>query len=250
MTEQLGPVTEDSRVVAVVFAGGIGSRMSSRALPKQFLEVHGRPILLHTLEHFEAHPDVDAIAIAILPDYREHLKRLLRLYEISKVRWIVDGGKTGQLSRHRALAAVAADLPDDTIVIVHDGVRPLINADLISYNIETVREFGSAITCKKFSETIVSSPTHEINAVIPRDDVYTAQAPQSFRLGEILQLHERAAADGEIDIVDSCSLMLRYDHPVRRIDGPPANIKITTAEDYYVCRALFEQIENRQITGL
>lgn len=236
-------------VVAVIFAGGIGSRMTSRAVPKQFLEVHGRPIILHTLDHFEAHPEVDAISVAILPDRRDHLVRLLRQHEIGKVRWIVDGGKTGQESRHAALAAVAADCPSDTIVLVHDGVRPFINADLISDNIACVRRHGSAVTCKKFTETMVSSASPEIDSVIPRDHIYTAQAPQCFRLGEILELHERAEADGETDIVDSCSLMLRYGRPVRRVDGPLANIKITTAEDYYVCRAFFDQIENRQIAG-
>lgn len=236
--------------VAIIFAGGMGVRMNSRALPKQFLEVHGRPIIVHTLEHFESHPEIDAIAVAILPDYREHLDRLVHRYELGKVRWIVDGGKTGQESRHAALAAVAKDCPDDTIVLIHDGVRPLINAELISENIATVRQYGSAITCKKFAETMVSSPTEEITAVIPRDAIYTAQAPQSFRLGEILELHERAKAEGELDIVDSCSLMMRYGRTVRRVDGPRSNIKITTPEDYYVCRAFFDQIENQQIAGI
>jgi 2-C-methyl-D-erythritol 4-phosphate cytidylyltransferase len=240
----------DPMVVAIIFAGGRGVRMSSRALPKQFLEVHGRPIIVHTLEHFEEHPDVDAVAVAILPEYRDHLARLLHRYELSKVRWVVDGGKTGQESRHAALSAVAAECPADSVVMVHDGVRPLINAELISENIDSVREYGSAITCTKFSETMVSSSTHDIDAVIPRENIYTAQAPQSFRLGEILELHDRAKEDGEFDVVDSCSLMLRYGRPVRRVDGPRANIKITTAEDFYICRAFFEQIENRQVAGL
>ena len=107
--------------IAVIFAGGIGSRMTATAMPKQFLEVHGKPIIIHTLEHFQDHPDIDAIAIAILPRYREHLSRLLKRYEITKVSWIVDGGGTGQQSRHRALQAVAEDSPSDSIVLIHDG---------------------------------------------------------------------------------------------------------------------------------
>ncbi len=238
------------KVVAVIFAGGIGSRMSPRTMPKQFLEVHGQPIIIRTIEHFESHPQVDAISVAIIPDYRDHLVRLMTRYGIDKVRWIVDGGPTGQRSRHAALTAVAKDCPDDTIVIVHDGVRPLIDADLITANVACVREHGSAITCKKFHETMVSSASQEIDTVIPREHIYSAQAPQSFRLGEILELHERAEADGVVDLVDSCSLMLRYGHPVWRLDGPAANIKITTAEDYYICRAFYDQIESRQIAGL
>ena len=236
--------------VAVIFAGGIGSRMNATAMPKQFLEVHGRPIIIHTLEHFEEHPDVDAIAIAILPKYREHLARLLKRYEITKVRWVVDGGGTGQQSRHRALQAVAETCPPDSIVLIHDGVRPLITDQLISDNIDSVLRHGSGITCTKFNETVVSSQTERIEDVVPRQHIYAAQAPQSFRLGEILDLYDQAVADGENDSIDSCTLMHRYGHEIFRVDGPRSNIKITTAEDFYVCRAFFEIVENRQIAGV
>jgi len=235
--------------VALLFAGGIGSRMNSRALPKQFLEIHGKPIIIHTLEHFEAHPDIDGIAIAILPEFRPHMMKLLKRYEIEKVRWVVDGGKTGQESRHNALKAVATDCPEDTVVLIHDGVRPLIDAKLISANIETVREHGSAITCTKFNETVVSSENEHVDDVIPRDHIYAAQAPQSFRLGQILSLYDRAVAEGEHDTIDSCSLMHRYGEKLYRVVGPRSNIKITTAEDFYLCRTFFEIIENQQIVG-
>jgi D-ribitol-5-phosphate cytidylyltransferase len=241
-----GPV----RNVAILFAGGIGSRMNARALPKQFLEVHGKPIIVHTLERFEEHPDVDAIAVAILPEFRRHLERLIRRHEITKVRWIVDGGATGQASRHAALQAVAAECAPGTVVLIHDGVRPLIDAALISANIDSVHTHGSAITCTKFNETVVSSQEHEIDEVIPRDHIYAAQAPQSFRLGEILDLYDRAVADGQHDSIDSCSLMNHYGRPIFRVDGPRSNIKITTAEDFYVSRTFFEILENQQIAGL
>lgn len=110
--------------VGVIFAGGIGSRMNSRALPKQFLEVHGKPIIVRTLQHFEDHPEIEGVVVAILPEWRDHFMKLVARYELAKVRWVVDGGGTGQQSRHRALQAVAADLPGDTVVLVHDGVRP------------------------------------------------------------------------------------------------------------------------------
>jgi 2-C-methyl-D-erythritol 4-phosphate cytidylyltransferase len=236
--------------VAVLFAGGIGSRMNARALPKQFLEVHGKPIIIHTLERFEEHPEIDGIAVAILPEYRTHLERLLKRYEITKVSWIVDGGATGQSSRHEALKAVRAACPPDTVVLIHDGVRPLIDAALISANIECVVTNGSAITCTKFNETVVSSKADMIDDVIPRDHIYAAQAPQSFRLEEILGLYDRAVADGQHDSIDSCSLMHHYGHDIFRVEGPRSNIKITTAEDFYVSRTFFEIIENQQIAGL
>jgi 2-C-methyl-D-erythritol 4-phosphate cytidylyltransferase len=236
--------------VAVIFAGGIGTRMNSRALPKQFLEINGKPIIVHTLEHFEAHPDIDAIAVVIVADYRDQLTRLLTRYEIGKVRWVIDGGDTGQVSRHRGLRAVARDCPEDTVVLIHDGVRPLINAQLISDNIASVQTHGSGVTCTKVSETVTVSEEDHIDAVIPRDHLYAAQAPQSFRLGEILALYDRAVAEGEYNTIDSCSLMHRYGMKIRRVDGPRSNIKITTAEDFYLCRTFFEIIENRQIVGM
>ncbi|MEU9092992.1 2-C-methyl-D-erythritol 4-phosphate cytidylyltransferase [Streptomyces sp. NPDC087901] len=235
--------------VALLFAGGIGSRMNSRALPKQFLEVNGKPIIIHTLEHFESHPEIDSIAIAILAEYREYMEKLLKRYEIQKVKWIIDGGATGQESRHKALSTVAAECPDDTVVLIHDGVRPLIDAKLISANIETVREHGSAITCTKFNETVVSSEHEHIDDVIPRDHIYAAQAPQSFRLGEILSLYDQAVAEDEHDTIDSCSLMHKYGRKIYRVVGPRSNIKITTAEDFYLCRTFFEILENQQIVG-
>jgi D-ribitol-5-phosphate cytidylyltransferase len=226
--------------VAIIFAGGLGSRMSAGALPKQFLEVHGKPIIIHTLEHFEYHPEVDAIAIAILPSHHEHIRRLLKQYEISKIKWIVDGGDTGQVSRHRALRAVADECPLDSVVLIHDGVRPLINAQLISDNIQSVLKHGSGITCTALNETVVSSTAYHIDDVIPREHIYAAQAPQSFLLGEILGLYEQAVTDGELNSIDSCSLMHRYGREIFRVDGPRSNIKITTSEDFDLCRALFE----------
>lgn len=245
MSEQARPSN-----VAVIFAGGVGSRMGNSAVPKQFLEIHGKPIIVHTLEHFQNHPQIDAIAIAILPQMRPQLERLVRWYDLTKVRWVVDGGATGQESRHNALKAVSGDFGDETIVLLHDGVRPLIDEGLITRNIAAAREHGSATTCTKFNETIASSPSDVIEDIIPRDTIYSAQAPQSFRLDQVLSAYDRAVSEGEHDSIDSVSLMFRYGHEVHRVEGPRSNIKITTAEDFYICRTFFELIENRQVTGL
>lgn len=235
--------------VAVIFAGGIGRRMNAEALPKQFLEIHGKPIIIHTLQHFEDHPAIQAISIAIVAEWRAHLVKLLKRYEITKVKWIVDGGETGQQSRHSALQAVATDCPSETIVLIHDGVRPLINESLITENISCVEQHGSAITCTKFNETVVSSPDQRIEDVIPRDHIFAAQAPQCAHLADALALYDQAVADGDLDSIDTCTLMRRYGLPIYRVDGPRSNIKITTAEDFYICRAFFEVNENRQIVG-
>lgn len=234
--------------IAAIFAGGIGARMTSSALPKQFLEIHGKPIIVHTLEHFENHDEIDGIVVAIVADWRSTFERLVRRYELTKVRWIVDGGATGQESRLKALEAVAADVPEDTIVLLHDGVRPLIDGCLITANISAARQYGAAVTCTRMTETVVSAEAEEVDHVVPRDHLFTAQAPQTFHLGEIPDLYRRAVASG-VEAVDSVSLMRLFDRPVRRIEGPRSNIKITTAEDFYVCRTFFDLVESQQISG-
>lgn len=235
--------------IAIIFAGGVGARMgTSSAVPKQFLEIHGKPIIIHTLEHFDFHPEIDAIAVAILPEWREHLTRLIRRYDLDKVRWIVDGGPTGQESRLLALTEVSRHCDGDTLVMLHDGVRPLIDANLITANLAAARVEGSAVTCKKINETVVESPSAQIDGVYPREHLYSAQAPQTFRLEEVLDVYTRADEENREE-VDSCSLMLKYGRSVHRIVGPDSNIKITTAQDFYVCRAFFDLIEQRQIAG-
>ena len=217
--------------IGLIFAGGIGSRMTSATLPKQF------------------HPQIDRIAVSILPEWRDRFARLVARYELTKVNWIVDGGATGQESRHRALRAVANECPGDSVVLIHDGVRPLINAEVISDNIATVLELGPAITSSKCNETVVSSPGQEIEDVLPRDFLHFAQAPQSLRLDTAIDIYDRAVAEGENDSIDTSTLLRRYGHKLFRVDGPRSNIKITTAEDYYICRAFFDVLERNQIGG-
>lgn len=235
--------------IAVIFAGGVGSRMKSSTRPKQFLEIHGRPVIVHTLEVFQQHPEVDGIAVSILPEYRSHFERLVTRYELDKVRWVVDGGATGQESRHRALQAVLADEGPEAVVLIHDGVRPLIDADLVTRNISAVKQYGSGITCTKMTETVVVEDGEGIGDVVPRDPLWTAQAPQSFRLSEILGAYDQAVADGEHDSIDSCTLMHTYGHKLHRVEGPRTNIKITTASDYYICRTFMTLAEDREAFG-
>lgn len=232
--------------IAVIFAGGVGARMQRGTRPKQFLEIHGRPVIVHTLEIFQRHPEIDGIAVSILPEYRSYFERLVTRYELDKVQWIVDGGATGQESRHNALNAVASKQDPETIVLIHDGVRPLIDADLISKNIHAVQTHGTAITCTKVTETVVVGEGEGIDKVIPRDPLWAAQAPQSFRLTEILGVYDQAVADGENDSIDSCTLMRHYGHDLQRVEGPRTNIKITTAPDYYICRTFMTLIEDRE----
>lgn len=238
--------------IGVIFAGGVGTRMHSKARPKQFLELYNKPIIIHTLEHFELNEDIDAIVISCVSDWIPYLEKLLYRFRIEKVRKIVPGGKTGQLSIYNGLKAAKEIAGDEkSIVLIHDGVRPLISPELLSANLESVKKYGSAITAGIVKETIVVvNENLDIEQVPTRSKSRMAKAPQSFWLDEILSVHEKALADGIDDFIDSCTLMKSYGKPLHMIDGPYENIKITTPDDFYTMRSILEAKENDQIYGL
>lgn len=238
--------------IAVIFAGGTGSRMNSKDKPKQFLDIYNKPIIIHTLENFERHEMIDGIVIVCIESWIPYLEELLYKYRIEKVKSIVPGGQTGQLSIYKGLCeAEKLSDGDDTIVLIHDGVRPLINEKVITDNINCVKEHGSAITTAVVKETIlvVNDENGAIDHVPSRKNSRVAKAPQSFYLKDIISSHRKALEAGETDIIDSCTMMVKNGFRLYLIDGPEENIKITTPEDFYTMRALLEARENAQIYG-
>ena len=238
--------------IGVIFAGGVGSRMHSKDVPKQFLEIHNKPIIIHTLEYFERNEEIDAVVISCISDWIPHLEKLLYQYRIEKVKRVVRGGATGQLSIYNGLTAakeVAAGRK--AIVLIHDGVRPLINEQLLSDNIESVKRYGSAITSAVVKETIVVIDEDGMVEQVPsRAKSRVAKAPQSFWLDDILAVHEKALSEGNDNSIDSCTLMQSYGYKLHMVDGPYENIKITTPDDFDTMRAILDARENEQIYGL
>ncbi|MDO5813925.1 MAG: IspD/TarI family cytidylyltransferase [Bacillota bacterium] len=238
--------------IAVIFAGGVGSRMHSKDKPKQFLEMYNKPIIIHTLEHFENHSRIDAIVVVCIEEWIPYFKKLLYKFRIEKVKAVVPGGETGQLSIYNGLVAAKKIVGNNkSIVLIHDGVRPLINEKLITDNIDTVQKYGSAITTAKVKETIlvVNEGESTIDYVPSRSNSRVAKAPQSFWLDDILLAHEKFLAEGETNCIDSCTMMQKCGVDLYLIDGPGENIKITTPEDFYTMRAILEAKENAQIYG-
>lgn len=236
-----------SAVTALIFAGGTGQRMSTRATPKQFLELHGKPVIIYTIEHFERHPEVDRIVVVCLESWIPELKRHLRRYDIEKVTTIVPGGLTGDASIYNGLLAMRDSTADEDIVLIHDGVRPLIDEQLVSNNIATAREHGAAITVERAVESVVRvNAAGEIVDVPPRDEMHVAKAPQSFQFGLIFDAYAWAQAE-KVGTIDSAHLChLRGIRP-RVVASTPNNMKITKPTDYYIFRALYEVMENQQI---
>lgn len=236
--------------LAVIFAGGAGKRMHTKARPKQFLELNGKPIIIYTLELFDNHPQIDAIVVACIEPWIPFLKKMIRKFEINKVVSIVPGGETGQDSIYNALCAAEEYAAGrEATVLVHDGVRPLITEDTITENIKTVAGYGSCITCVPATETFVVRQSDGSLDIPSRADSLIARAPQSFRLADIMSAHRKARSEGRHDFIDSCTMMSHYGHTLHTIIGPMENIKITTPTDFFIFRAMVQVHENQQIFG-
>lgn len=237
--------------VALIFAGGVGLRMNNKTTPKQFLKLHGKDIIIHTIEHFEFHSDIDAIVVVCVENWIGYLKEQISRFSIKKVKWIVEGGNTGQDSIYNGLSILEKECPSDTIVLIHDGVRPLITEKTISDNIACVKQHGNSITVAPSVETvIIVDDNGNISQISDRSRCMLAKAPQSFYLKDILSAHKNAIKDNMHNFIDSASIMSYYGHNLRTVEGSYENIKITTPSDFYVFRAINEAKENSQIFGI
>lgn len=238
--------------IAIIFAGGSGIRMGA-GVPKQFLEINGKPILFHTLSLFEVHHKIDKIYLAVLEDYIPYVWALATEFHINKLAGVVSGGSTAQDSIYKALKKAEEENPKDSIVLIHDGVRPFVGYDVISKNIKSVKEHGSAITSNLCQETVLISKDEGQTAdYLPyRKECYTAQAPQSFYLADIVKAHEEVRKDNPQyeNMVDSCTLMKSIGRSTHLVEGNRGNIKVTTPVDVYMFRALLNYKENEQAFG-
>lgn len=240
--------------IAIIFAGGLGQRLNNgeNSTPKQFLKINDKPIIIRTLELFQTHKDIDKIYISIHPDYYEYMQELVKYYYITKTAGIVNGGQTGQESIYNALKLAQKENPQDSIVLIHDGVRPNITEEVITKNIECTKKNGNAITCTSCFETILISENGINPEHVPyRKDTYAAQAPQTFHLGEVIEAHEitRKTNPNYTDIVDTCTLYKTLNKKTFMVKGNRGNIKITTIEDLYILRALIRYKEDLEAFG-
>lgn len=236
--------------VAVIFAGGTGKRMNTKSKPKQFLELHGKPILIYTLEQFDNHPEIDGIILVVLEQWIDDCKEMISKFKLRKVRAVVAGGDSAMSSQRNGLLKTKEMFTDDSVVLIHDGVRPLIDSETISKNIASVKKYGTAITVTPAIETIaIKNQSGEVGQIVERSKCELARAPQSFFLKDIIDVHIKAENDG-MEFIDSASMMQYYGHSLYTVEGAPENIKITTPNDFYVFRALVDARENSQIFGI
>lgn len=243
--------------IAIIFAGGVGQRFGSE-IPKQFVNIYGKSIIIHTLNMFQNHPEIDEIYVGCIEDWIPYLQNLVKLNNITKIPndGIIPGGNSGQDTIYRILKKARETNNDEDIVLIHDGVRPIVTKEEITNNIHSVIEHGSAITCIPFTETPIYSENGEvIEKTLDRKTIYRGVAPQSFKLGHIIEAHELIRKNDPNyekkynggSIVDSASLITAaFDEKCHIVRGNPNNMKVTTTGDYFALLGILQSndIEN------
>lgn len=228
------------KTIAILTAGGTGTR-THQDLPKQFLTVENKPILIYTLEAFQRHPSIDEIYVSCLEGWSAVLEAYAKQFNITKLRRIVTGGATGQESIFNGLKAVTEDHEEtgEIVVMIHDGNRPMLPQDVITDNLVKQKRFGSAVAVIPTTEVVfVSQDGIESNVALNREELWRTQTPHSYKFDELWGVHNRAVEDGVTNMAASCSLMQKYGYPTYFSKGSEKNIKITTVEDIEIFKAL------------
>jgi len=224
--------------IALILAGGSGQRMKNE-IPKQFLNVNDKPVIIYTLEAFQRHPDIDEIGVVCIDGWHDILKAYARQYKIDKLSWVISGGENGQASiRNGVFEAEKRYKPED-IILVHDAIRPLVSEEIISDCIVQCKRHGSAIAVTPCNTAVLRRTTDEFSdEVVPRDSLVMTQTPQAFPIGKLADAHRRALELGITNSVASCTLMIELGEKVYFSIGSETNIKLTTQEDLKIFKAL------------
>ncbi|MBR3143741.1 2-C-methyl-D-erythritol 4-phosphate cytidylyltransferase [Candidatus Saccharibacteria bacterium] len=224
--------------IAIIIAGGSGKRMG-QDIPKQFLNVGEKPVIIYTLEAFQNHPMIDAIIVVCIDGWQTVLESYAKQFDITKLVSIVKGGSCGQASIKHGLDEAKRLFDDDDIVLIHDAIRPMVSSDLISDNIAKCEKYGNA-TAVAPCTTVVLNKTAESysESVTDRDMIVLTQTPQAFVLNDILSAHEEAKKKGITDSVASCALYTQLGRKVYFSAGDETNIKLTRPGDIQIFKAL------------
>lgn len=224
--------------IALLIAGGSGNRMG-QSIPKQFLTVNERPVIVYTLEAFQKHPEIDSIAVVCIDGWQAVLQAYANQFNITKLEHIIPGGKNGQDSIRNGVYDLEKHFNSDDIVLIHDAIRPMVSEDIISDCIRVTREKGNAITVIPCAEAMMQTEDGMVSVgSYPRDRLKRTQTPQGFKIGDICDLHRRALERGITNSVASCTLMIEMGEQVHFSIGSEKNIKLTTVEDIDIFKAL------------
>lgn len=224
--------------IGLIIAGGSGNRMGQN-IPKQFITVNERPVIVYTLEAFEKHPEIDAIAVVCIDGWEQVLWAYAKQFNINKLKYLISGGSNGQASIRNGVYELEKHFEKDDIVLIHDAIRPMVSAEIISDCIRVTNQYGNAVTVIPCAEAMLQTENGLISSdSFPRDKLKRTQTPQAFKIGEICELHRQALKNGITNSVASCTLMIEMGKQVYFSSGSEKNIKLTTVEDIDIFKAL------------
>lgn len=225
--------------IALILAGGSGSR-TEQSVPKQFISIYEKPIIIYTLEAFQNHPEIEGMIVTCIEGWHDVLKGYAAAAGITKLRWIVDGGDNGQSSARNALLALENVCKPEDIVIIHDAVRPMISQEIITDCILKAKEYGSGLSAIRCQETIMRTEDGKAGHMgIDRNDIMRVQTPQAYQYGKALWAHKEALKRGITNAVYTNTLMMELGEELHFSCGSNKNIKITTLEDIDIFKALY-----------
>lgn len=224
--------------IALIIAGGKGQRMRQE-IPKQFLNVNDKPVIIYTLEAFQSHPDIDKIGVVCVDGWHDILRAYARQYRIDKLDWVVSGGENGQASIRNGVFHAEKLYGDQDVILVHDAIRPMVSHEIISDCIVQCKRHGSAVSIVPCNTVALRRTTEQTSSeVVPRDRLALTQTPQAFPLKKLADAHRKALERGITNSIASCTLMVELGESVHFSIGAETNIKLTTPDDLKIFKAL------------
>lgn len=226
--------------IALLIAGGKGTRMN-QDIPKQFLNINDKPVIVYTLKAFQKHPQIDAVLVVCIDGWQEILWAYARQYHITKLKWVVNAGENGMLSIRNGIMELKKHCGNEDIILIHDAIRPNVSQEIISGCIAQCRIKGSAVASVPCAEAMLlkrEEDDENAEQLVNRDMLVRAQTPQAFPLKKLLWAHEEAIKRGIVNSVATCTLMIELGEKVYFSMGSEKNIKITTTDDIEIFKAL------------
>lgn len=226
--------------IALIIAGGVGARMG-QDIPKQFINVHDKPVIVYTMEAFQKHPEIDAIEVVCLDGWHDVLKAYAKQFGIAKLENIVSGGKNGQASIRNGLLDINNRYNGDDVVLIHDAIRSMVSKEVISDNIRVCRKYGNAITVVPCTAAMLKTyDSLSTEEQVARDNLKITQTPQAFFIKDIVGAHEEALKKGITNSVASCTMYIELGRKLYMSKGSEKNLKLTTTEDIEIFKALLQ----------
>ena len=224
--------------IALIIAGGSGQRMN-QDIPKQFLNVNDKPVIIYTLEAFQRHPNIDKIEVVCLHGWQEILRAYCKQFGISKLANVVEGGENGQSSIRNGLWDLKEMYDENDLVLIHDAIRPMVSEEIISDAIRVCKKYGNSISVIPCAEAMLKTEDGVSSLEqIPRDNLKRTHTPQTFVLKDIVAAHEEALEKGITNSVASCTLYIELGKKLYFSAGSEKNIKLTTPDDIDIFKSL------------